>query len=73
MKVTSVVGDVIEGVEKGCYLLRVSGGKDLLLIGASLQQIRAGGRIRVTGRVEPGLVTTCQQGVPFIVSDVSPA
>jgi hypothetical protein len=72
-KMTSVVGEVVEGVEAGCYLLRVSGGKDLLLIGASLAQLRVGGRVRVTGRAEPDLITTCQQGTPFIVSDVSPA
>lgn len=73
VKETTVVGDVVEGVEAGCYVLRVAGGKELLLIGGNIQRLRAAGRVRVTGRAEPGLATTCQQGVPFIVSDVSPA
>lgn len=35
--------------------------------------VRAGARLVVRGRVEPGLVSYCQQGTPFLVSEVRPA
>jgi hypothetical protein len=67
-------GQVIEGVEPGCLLLRAAEGDFLLVVPAGQDRsiVRAGARIVVRGRAEPGMVTTCQQGTPFLVSEVRP-
>jgi|GEM_PF-1152334 hypothetical protein len=59
---TTLSGVVREGVEPGCYLI-----DNYLLVGGPREVIRAGGRLTVTGRVQADLMTTCQQGVPFVV------
>ncbi|MEE6256984.1 hypothetical protein [Plantactinospora sonchi] len=58
----TLTGVVREGVEHGCYLL-----DNYLLVGGPREVITAGGRVTVTGRVQADLMTTCQQGVPFMV------
>ncbi|MBO4162974.1 MULTISPECIES: hypothetical protein [Micromonospora] len=59
---TELTGTVESGVEPGCLLLDghqlVGGPKDVLVVGA---------RVSVTGRAQPDLMSTCQQGVPFVV------
>ncbi|MFY1626682.1 hypothetical protein ACN261_13340 [Micromonospora sp. WMMD723] len=59
---TELTGTVEAGVEPGCVLLDghqlVGGPKDVLVAGA---------RVTVTGRAQPDLMSTCQQGVPFLV------
>ncbi len=59
---TELTGTVEAGVEPGCLLLdghQLFGGpKDVLVAGA---------RVAVTGRAQPDLMSTCQQGVPFLV------
>ncbi|MFI9641912.1 hypothetical protein ACIG87_17905 [Micromonospora sp. NPDC051925] len=59
---TELTGTVESGVEPGCLLLDghqlVGGPKDVLVAGA---------RVSVTGRAQPDLMSTCQQGVPFVV------
>jgi hypothetical protein len=69
---TTIRGRVVEGVELGCLLLEATDGTAYLLIGGDRDQLVAGRRLEVTGRVEPDLMTTCQQGTPFQVSDVRP-
>jgi hypothetical protein len=64
----TVTGTVSEGVEPGCLLL---GG--YLLVGGDRDQLRPGARVAVTGRVDRGLLSTCQQGVPLVVASVEPA
>ena len=49
-------------MEAGCLLL-----DDYLLLGGPRDVLAAGREVTVTGRVEPGTVTTCQQGTPFVV------
>lgn len=68
----TLTGVVVAGVEAGCLLLE-TGSATLLLVGAPADVARVGARIRVTGAREPGLMTTCQQGVPFRVREVRPA
>ncbi len=65
---TTLTGMIEEGVEPGCLLL-----DDYLLVGGPRDLIRAGARVSVTGRVEPGLMTTCQQGTPFLVASARAA
>jgi hypothetical protein len=64
------VGQVEEGVEAGCLLLKADGGKAYLLVGGDRAVIRGGGRLEVVGEPQPGLMTTCQQGTPFAVAQV---
>lgn len=68
----TVVGVVEEGVEHGCKLLRTDG-ELYQLVGSASPLIRSGARLRVRGRPNPSLQTTCQQGTPFQVDEVQPA
>jgi hypothetical protein len=63
----TVTGTVSEGVEPGCLLL-----DGYLLVGGDRDQLRPGARVAVTGRVDRGLLSTCQQGVPLVVASVEP-
>jgi hypothetical protein len=68
----TVVGVIEEGVEHGCTILR-SGEALYQLIGSTDPLIVIGARLSVTGKPNPGLVTTCQQGLPLQVTAVRPA
>jgi hypothetical protein len=68
----TVVGVIEEGVEHGCTILR-SGEALYQLMGSTDPLIMIGARISVTGKTNPGLVTTCQQGTPLLVIAVRPA
>lgn len=65
-----LTGTVVDGVEHGCLLLQTDEGA-YLLVGGNPDQLRVGARVTVQGSTDPGLLTTCQQGVPFRVSSVS--
>ncbi|MGW4209078.1 hypothetical protein ACWEIJ_13915 [Lentzea sp. NPDC004789] len=62
----TVRGTVAGGVESGCVVLD-TGTTQYLLLGADPAIAVAGAQIEVTGRAEPGGMTTCQQGTPFHV------
>ncbi|MDX8030105.1 hypothetical protein SK803_07770 [Lentzea sp. BCCO 10_0856] len=62
----TVRGTVSAGVELGCLVLN-TGTAQYLLLGADPAIAVAGAEIEVTGRAEPGAMTTCQQGTPFTV------
>jgi hypothetical protein len=66
--VQSLTGTVTAGVEPGCLLLD----EHLLIMNDARQQAvaKAGARVTVTGRADEGVMTTCQQGTPFIVATV---
>ncbi len=69
----TISGDVIAGVEPNCLILRDATGDYLLLTGpTAATPPRAGDRITATGTVDTSRVTTCQQGTPFVVSEVRP-
>jgi hypothetical protein len=63
----TVTGTVIEGVEPNCLLLDADG-RQYLLVGGDRSVLQAGVRVAVTGRVDRGLLSTCQQGEPLVVS-----
>jgi hypothetical protein len=65
---TSLTGTVEAGVEPNCFLLDGN-----LLVGAPRGALKAGARVTVTGHPQPDMVTTCQQGTPFVVESVRPA
>ncbi|MEU0883172.1 hypothetical protein ABZ345_31570 [Lentzea sp. NPDC005914] len=64
----TVRGTVAGGVEAGCLTLN-TGTAQYLLLGADPAIAVAGAEIEVTGRAEPGAMTTCQQGTPFRVEE----
>jgi len=66
----TVRGQVAEGVEAGCLLLNTDDGRSFLLLGGDRGLIGSGGRLEVVGQPQPDLMTTCQQGTPFQVSQV---
>ncbi|WBB77455.1 hypothetical protein O7606_14280 [Micromonospora sp. WMMD882] len=63
-----VTGTVTSGVEPGCLLLG-----EYLLVGGPRDVIKAGAKLTVTGKAQPDLMTTCQQGTPFLVETAKPA
>jgi hypothetical protein len=65
-------GTVEAGVEPGCLVLKGTGKDHLLLFEPqSLKaQAKVGAAITVVGEAKPTQLTTCQQGIPFIVSSV---
>jgi hypothetical protein len=69
---TRLRGTVSEGVERGCLLLTAPDGLYLLL-GGRRAVLRPGAVVVVTGVVDRGAFTTCQQGTPFRVRSARPA
>jgi hypothetical protein len=69
----TVTGTVIDGVEPNCLLLDAGGGRTYLLVGGDRAELRAGARVAVTGRVDRGLLSTCQQGEPLVVASIEAA
>ncbi|MFC6014909.1 hypothetical protein ACFP2T_01690 [Plantactinospora solaniradicis] len=63
---TTLSGTVQAGVEANCFLL-----DGYLLVGGPREVITAGARVTVTGEVRAGLMTTCQQGIPFVVQSAT--
>lgn len=62
----TVRGTVSTGAESGCLILN-TGTAQYLLLGADPAIAVAGAEIEVTGKADPGAMTTCQQGTPFHV------
>ncbi|WP_433537042.1 hypothetical protein ACQPZK_04290 [Micromonospora sp. CA-249363] len=63
---TELTGTITAGVEPNCVLL-----DGYLLVGGPRDVLTAGARVTVTGRVEKGTMTTCQQGIPFVVESAN--
>ena len=70
---TTLRGTVERGVEARCTVLTDdSGGVLANLMGIDPHEWPPGSKVEVTGTFQPGLMTTCQQGTPFQVSQVTP-
>ena len=71
----TVSGTVAAGVEPGCLLLTGDGAARLLIFDdpAIRSAAPVGAKVTVTGRAEPDMMSTCQQGTPFIVTSVQPS
>jgi hypothetical protein len=69
----TVSGTVRAGVEPDCLLLDAGGGPRYLLVGGERSRLRPGARVTVTGRVDRGLLSTCQQGEPLVVAAIEAA
>ncbi len=69
----TLTGTVVAGVEANCLILRHSSGDYLLLMSGSAPVARVGAKVTATGRADKGIVTTCQQGTPFVVAEIRAA
>jgi|SRR3954469_1469890 hypothetical protein len=69
----TISGKVVAGVEPNCLLLQDSTGSHLLFFDdPSLRAAaKVGDEVTLVGRSQPGMMSTCQQGIPFIVSSVN--
>ena len=63
-------GTVEPGVEAGCHLLTAGGSTYQLIWDRG--EIVDGQPVEVMGAVREGLMTTCQQGIPFVVERLIP-
>lgn len=66
----TLTGTVSRGVEAGCVLLEFEG-TTYNLVGGDVSVLSPGAEVEVTGTVKEGLMTTCQQGVPFQVESAT--
>src|SRR5690349_11644824 len=69
----TLTGTVTAGVEPNCLLLKDGTGDHLLITEDTKLKsaLQPGAEITVVGKSEPGLMTTCMQGKPFVVSSVA--
>ena len=69
----TISGTVTAGVEPGCLLITDGTGSHLLVFDDPAMRAEAsvGAKVKVNGRSEPGMMSTCQQGVPFVVVSVA--
>ncbi len=65
----TISGTIFQGAEPVCKLISVQKVIYLLLADDSMQ-ITTGDEATVTGHVEHGIMTHCQQGIPFQVSTI---
>ena len=64
----TLTGTITAGVEPGCLLL-----EDHLLVikDTALKSVATvGASVTATGEAQPGMMTTCQQGTPFLVATI---
>ena len=68
----TITGTVSAGVEPNCLLLNAAGAAHLLIFSdpAMRSDAAVGKKVTVVGRSDPSMMSTCQQGVPFIVTAV---
>jgi hypothetical protein len=70
---TTLSGTITAGVEGNCLLLKDDSGSHLLVFKdpALRAQARAGMKVTVVGTPQPRMMSTCQQGIPFVVSTLT--
>lgn len=66
---TTITGELVTGVEAGCLLLETDTGQ-YLLFGEAVQELRTGTTVSLRGQVRTDMMSTCQQGTPFEVTEV---
>jgi hypothetical protein len=66
---TKLTGTISAGVEANCFVLTDDSGAVVAnLIGVDPSAAPVGTKVVVSGKFEPDLMTTCQQGTPFEVA-----
>jgi hypothetical protein len=64
----TITGQVEQGVEAGCTLLRTDG-RTYNLLGGDRNIVKAGNKVTVRGHVAGGVMSHCMQGEPFQVEE----
>jgi hypothetical protein len=70
---TVLTGIVTAGVEPKCLLLKDGTGDHLLIVEDEKlkSSLQVGAEVTVAGKSAEGMMTTCMQGKPFVVSSVA--
>lgn len=69
VRVTGTVERAETGEPGGCRMLNLGDGTAYALVTTDAR-VTDGAKVTVEGRRSPGLATTCQRGVPFVVTEV---
>jgi hypothetical protein len=66
---TKLSGTLEQGVEPSCIVLKGTGPDHTLYFSDPelKKQAKFGDKVTVLGQAKPGQMTTCQQGIPFLV------
>lgn len=70
---TTISGTVEAGVETGCLVLEYDGTLYGIYGNFDSAIVYAGAQVTLQGKVDSGMMTTCQQGTPFVVEDAQTA
>ncbi|SDE56800.1 hypothetical protein [Glycomyces harbinensis] len=70
---TTISGTVASGVETGCLVLEHNGTLYGIYGSFDSSVVYAGATVTLHGKVEADMMTTCQQGTPFVVEDAESA
>jgi len=65
----TISGTVESGVESGCLVLEYDGTLYGIFGSFDSSVVYAGAEVTLHGQVDNGMMTTCQQGTPFVVED----
>jgi hypothetical protein len=66
---TTISGTVESGVETGCLVLEHEGTLYGIYGSFDSSVVYAGAQVTLHGKIDRGMMTTCQQGTPFVVED----
>ncbi|MEU8817727.1 hypothetical protein [Actinoplanes sp. NPDC048796] len=71
----TITGTVTAGVEPNCLILSDSSGSYLLVFDdeAMRSDATVGRKVTVSGQAKQGMMSTCQQGTPFLVTSIRAA
>lgn len=69
-KFLTIRGTIQPGVESGCLILSTPEGT-FLLVGPRTANLKAGMTVELSGAPDETIATACQQGTPFVVTQVS--
>jgi hypothetical protein len=70
---TTITGTIASGVESGCLILEYDGTVYGIYGSYDSSIVYAGAEVTLHGVVDSGMMTTCQQGTPFVVSEAETA
>lgn len=70
---TTISGTVEAGVESGCLVLTYEGTVYGIFGEYDDSIVYAGAEVTLHGRLDPGMMSFCQQGTPFVVEDAESA
>lgn len=66
---TTISGTIEAGVESGCLVLEHDGTVYGIFGNYDSSIVYAGAKVTLHGQIDKGMMSTCQQGTPFVVQD----